>query len=120
MMSKFSVVMLAMCCSNVALHDAHAAEGSKRKPIAAWTCSDFLSVDDTFKPKVVYAASAASQGAKPTSTFIDIAGTEMVTPMIIDDCSKAPSSSFMEKVKADWSKVKADAKAGFRKLEKAF
>ena len=33
------------------------------KPVTQWTCADFLSVDDQFKPKVIYWAAAFAKGA---------------------------------------------------------
>jgi acid stress chaperone HdeA len=119
MMPRPSLIWLALTYGILVPRAVSAAEESKPKPVSDWTCLDFLAVDDKFKPKVVYAASVASQGTKPSSTFIDIAGTEMVTPMIIDDCTKQPTSSFLQQLKSDWSKVKADAKADGQKLRKA-
>lgn len=50
--------------------------------------------------------------------MIDIAGTEKVTPIVIDDCQKAPQASFWQKLKGAWAKVEADAKAEAKKIEK--
>ena len=33
-----------------------------KKPLAKMTCEDFIGIDDTFKPKVVYWAVAYGQG----------------------------------------------------------
>jgi len=89
-----------------------------KKPVAKWTCAEFLAVDDQFKPKVVYAATAYAKGGKPEASVIDIDGTEKVTPMIIDECNKAPQASFWQKLKGAWAKVEADAKAEMKKIEK--
>jgi acid stress chaperone HdeA len=97
---------------------AVAADESNKKPVTSWTCADFLAVDDQFRPKVVYVASAFTKGGKPEAAVIDIDGTEKVTPLVIDDCHKAPQSSFMQKLKGDWSKVKADAKVEAKKIDK--
>ena len=95
---------------------AVAAEDIK-KPITQWTCAEFLSIDEAFRPKVVYAATAYSKAHKPESV-IDINGTETVTPVIIDNCKKTPQSRFVRELKAAWNKVEADAKADMKKLEK--
>ena len=50
--------------------------------------------------------------------MIDIEGTEKVTPMIIDECTKAPQASFWQKLKAGWKKIEADARAEVKKIEK--
>ena len=85
------------------------------KPVAKWTCEEFLAFDDQYKPKVVYWASAWAEGGR---TIIDIAGTEKVTPMIIDDCRNAPQASFWQKLQGAWKKVEAQAKAEAKKVEK--
>jgi acid stress chaperone HdeA len=97
---------------------ASAVAADSKKPVAKWTCAEFIAVDDQFKPKVVYAATAYSKAGKPEAAVIDIEGTEKVTPMIIDDCNKAPQASFWQKLKGAWAKVEADAKADAKKIEK--
>jgi acid stress chaperone HdeA len=108
-----SLIVLAAGTSIAA---AVTADESKKKPVTSWTCADFLAVDDQFKAKVVYVASVFSKGARPTAAVIDIGGTEMVTPMIIDDCRGSPGSSFIQKLKAEWSKVEAEMKKIDKKL----
>ncbi|MBL8529328.1 MAG: acid-resistance protein [Burkholderiales bacterium] len=112
--------VLPLVISSVAA-SAFAADAKKpvaEKPIAQWTCAEFIGVDDQFKPKVVYAATAYAKGGKPEASVIDVEGTEKVTPMIIDECQKAPQASFWQKLKAAWAKVEADAKAEMKKIEK--
>ena len=105
-----SLIMLAVASSVVAAEN--------KKPVAKWACAEFLAVDDQFKPKVVYAATAYSKAGNPEGSVIDIDGTEKVIPMIIDECKKAPQASFWQKLKGDWAKVEADAKAEMKKVEK--
>jgi len=94
-----------------------AVAAENKKPVSQWTCTEFLAVDDQFKPKVVYAATAYAKGGKPEASVIDIEGTEKVTPMIIDECQKAPQASFWQKLKDSWAKVEADAKTEMKKIE---
>jgi acid stress chaperone HdeA len=77
-----------------------------------------LSVDEQFKPKVIYAATAFAKGGRPKDSVIDIEGTEKVAPTIIDDCRKAPQASFWQKLKGAWSRVDADTKVEIETLEK--
>ena len=95
-----------------------ATAAETKKPVGQWTCADFLAVEDQYKPKAVYWATAYAKGGKPEASVIDIEGTEKVTPMIIDECTKAPQASFWQKLKAEWKKVKAEAKAEAKKIEK--
>jgi acid stress chaperone HdeA len=86
------------------------AAGNNKKPVTQWTCADFLAVEDQFKPKVVYSATAYSKAGKPEAAVIDIEGTEKVTPMIISECQKAPRASFWDTLKAEWHKLEAKVK----------
>ena len=74
------------------------SEGAK-KPLGKMTCEDFLSFEESFKPKVVYWAVAHGQGGKPESAGVNVAGIEKMIPVLIDNCKKAPKESFWEKVK---------------------
>jgi acid stress chaperone HdeA len=76
-------------------------------------------MDDQFKPKAVYWATAYGKGGKPQSTTIDIDGTETVTPAIIDNCTKNPGASFWQTLKSEWKKVEATAKKDLKKVEKS-
>jgi acid stress chaperone HdeA len=102
----------------VAAAAASASAADTKKPVAKWTCAEFVGVDDQFKPKVVYWATAYAKGGKPEGSMIDIEGTEKVTPILIDECAKAPQASFWQKLKGAWAKVEADAKAEAKKIEK--
>ena len=66
----------------------------------------------------MYRATAYAKGGKPEASVTDIEGTEKVTPMIIDECTKAPQASFWQKLKAGWKKIEADARAEVKKIEK--
>jgi acid stress chaperone HdeA len=80
------------------------SEGAK-KPLGKMTCEDFLSFEDSFKPKVVYWAVAYGQGGKPESAGVNVAGIEKMVPVLIDGCKKAPKESFWEKVKGEVKKL---------------
>ena len=78
---------------------AFGQSASTKTPLAKMTCEDFIGIDDTFKPKVVYWAVAYGQGGKPESAGINVDGTEKMIPVLIEACKKAPKESFWEKVK---------------------
>jgi acid stress chaperone HdeA len=82
-----------------------AQSSGTNKPLGKMTCDDFLSFEDSFKPKVVYWAVAYGQGGKPESAGINVAGIEKMIPVLIDACKKAPKDSFWEKVKAEVKKI---------------
>jgi len=87
-----------------------AAASGNKKPVTQWTCSEFLAVDEQFRPKVVYAATAFSKAGKPAGEVVDIEGTEKVTPMVIAACQKTPQASFWETLKSEWQKLEAKLK----------
>jgi acid stress chaperone HdeA len=49
----------------VAAVAASASAADTKKPVSKWTCAEFIGVDDQFKPKVVYAATAYSKAVNP-------------------------------------------------------
>ena len=79
-----------------------------QKPITQWSCAEFLSVDDQFKPTVVQWATTYATGVQPEGTAIDIKGIEKVTPLIIGECTKAPQDVFWSRLKDEWKKVGAE------------
>jgi acid stress chaperone HdeA len=79
---------------------------SGKKPLAKMTCEDFLAVEDSVKPKVVYYAVAYAMGGKPEAAVIDVEGTEAITPVLIEGCKAKPQESFWQKVKAEVKKLK--------------
>jgi acid stress chaperone HdeA len=78
---------------------------SDAKPLGKMTCEDFLAVDDSVKPKVVYWAVAYAKGGKPEAAVLDVEGTEKITPLLIEECKAAPKESFWKKVKAEVKKL---------------
>ena len=75
------------------------------KPLAKMTCEDFIGLDETFQPKVVYWAAAYAKGDKPEAAVLDVDGIESAVPFIAQECQKAPKASFWEKVKAEIKKI---------------
>ena len=81
---------------------------SANKPLGKMSCEDFLALDETVKPKVVYFAVAYAKGGKPEAAVIDVEGTEKITPLLIEECKAAPKESFWQKVKAEVKKLKKE------------
>jgi acid stress chaperone HdeA len=79
---------------------------SGNKPLGKMTCQDFLAMDETVKPKVVYWAVAYAKGGKPEAAVLDVEGTDTITPLLIQDCTAKPRDSFWKKVKAEVKKLK--------------
>ncbi|ENA4072822.1 TPA: acid-activated periplasmic chaperone HdeA [Escherichia coli] len=101
----FGGLLLLPVVSNAA--DAQKAVDNK-KPVNAWTCEDFLAVDESFQPTVVGFADALNKKGKPEDAVLDIQGVATVTPAVIQACTQDKKASFKDKVKAEWDKIKKD------------
>ena len=95
------MVIVLMAGSTAAFAQSSAA----KKPLGKMTCDDFLVIEDTFKPKVVYWAAAYGKGGKPEAAVLDVEGTEKVVLAVVEVCKKAPKESFWQKVKAEFKKL---------------
>jgi len=84
---------------------AFAQSSGAKKPLGKMTCEEFLVLEDTFRPKVVYWAAAYGKGGKPEAAVLDVEGTEKVVPIIVEECKKAPKASFWQKLKAEVKKL---------------
>lgn len=96
---------------------ASAAVAGPKKPVAQWTCADFIAIDDQFKPKVVYWATGYAKGGKTEARELDIEGIEKLTPMIIAACEKEPRESFWKKLKGEWHKAGHETKSEMEKMK---
>jgi acid stress chaperone HdeA len=108
-----AAVGIAVCCI---AFSAQAAE--VKKPLAEWTCADFVGLDAQFQPKAVYWAAAYAKSGKPEAAVLDVEGIEKLTPAVVADCKQDPKASYWTTLKADWQKLDAAAKADAKKVEK--
>ena len=92
------------------------AAADTKKPVAKWTCADFLGMEDAVRPKRIYWATAQAKADKPEVATVNIEGTEKVIPIIVEDCKKAPQDSFWQKLEAGWKRVEADMTGLEKKL----
>ena len=79
---------------------AVAQSSGAKKPLGKITCEDFLVLEESVKPKVVYWAVAYNKGGAPEAAVLDVEATKTVIPIVIEVCKKAPKESFWQKVKA--------------------
>ncbi|SAL50750.1 putative acid stress chaperone HdeA precursor [Caballeronia udeis] len=88
-----TAVLAGLCVSPLAL-----AQAAKPVTPAKMSCSDFLAVDDAYKPALVYWVSGVDKlGVTETvTTVVDVA-----TPvaMIVGECKQAPQAPFASKVR---------------------
>ena len=77
------------------------------KPVKAreLSCQDFLSYDEVTRPQIVYWSQGLARKGKPEDAVIDIAQVNQLVPVIVEDCTREPQSSFWQRMKADIRKV---------------
>jgi hypothetical protein len=56
-------------------------------------------LDDVVKPKVVYWAEGFNKKGKAEDAVVDIAATDYLVPVLVDECQETPKASFWEKIK---------------------
>lgn len=85
-----------------------AAGSSGKKPVSEWTCEDFLAVDESFRPTAVGIGELVSRKGKVEDEVVDVDGIATVTPELVQICEHEKKASFIDKLKAEWAKVKKD------------
>jgi acid stress chaperone HdeA len=75
------------------------------------TCKDFLSFDQVQRPKVIYWAEGVKTKGKPEDAVIDIASTDQVIPIIVQQCKAEPRASLWVKMDESWHKFEAEVKS---------
>ncbi len=62
------------------------------------TCKDFVALDDTVKPKVVYWAEGLNKKGKPVDSVVDVDETDKLVPVLVTECKDAPDQPLMKKI----------------------
>ncbi len=101
MMNNIAVTLFGAVVAFAASSSAMAA--SKKtvdvsKP-AKITCEDFLTLDEVVKPKLVYWANGYNWWGSREDPYLDVEETDRLVPMVVQECVKAPTSTFVSKVK---------------------
>jgi len=102
---RFRRTVVSAVAAGLLFGVARVASADAQKPLGKMTCEDFVAVDETIKPKLVYFAVAYAKGGKPEAAVLDIDATDKITPMLIQECQAQPKASFWAKVKAEVKKI---------------
>jgi hypothetical protein len=70
-----------------------------KKP-ASMTCDEYVLLDDVVRPKVVYWAEGFNAKDQPDAAVVDIAATDNLVPVLVDECRQTPGLSFWQKLKS--------------------
>jgi acid stress chaperone HdeA len=90
---------------------AFAQSSPARKPGRQMTCGDFLLVDDTVKPEMVYWAATRDPRGGLVNTVIGVDATDRIVPRLVERCREAPNAPFWQTVKAETGKLREEATA---------
>ncbi|MGA7817845.1 HdeA/HdeB family chaperone [Caballeronia sp.] len=93
-----SMKVLAILACLVVAHTASAQE----KPLspAKMSCSDFVSVDEVYRPALVYWVAGVDRlGVKETDTVV-VDTAHPVGEAVVEECKKDPHAPFMSKVRS--------------------
>jgi acid stress chaperone HdeA len=69
------------------------------------TCEEFLSYDEVTRPQIVYWSEGLTGKGKPEDAVIDIDRINSLVPVVVEDCTKDPKSSYWQKIKRDIKKT---------------
>lgn len=86
------------------------------KPLADWTCADFVGTEDIVKPKIIYWAAGVAKAGEPKTATIDVVETDKIIPFISNDCQKDPQASFWQTLSTVWEKGEKTVESLEKKL----
>jgi hypothetical protein len=98
MKSTISIAVLSGVLLSAGMTSTVLAATPTHKP-AKMTCEQYVMLDDVVKPKVVYWAEGFNKKGKAQDAVVDIAATDKLVPILVDECQKTPKASFWEKIK---------------------
>lgn len=101
------LTLLVMAASVVFVTPARADKPVKAEPAKAakvatgtkaakMTCEDFIALDEVSKPKVVYWGEGFNRKGKAQDAVLDVERTDSLVPVLIEECKKAPTESFVK------------------------
>jgi hypothetical protein len=69
------------------------------------TCQEFLAYDEVTRPQIVYWSEGLNRKGKPKDAVIDIDRINNLVPVLVDDCTKEPQSSYWQKMKREMKRI---------------
>jgi hypothetical protein len=90
----------ALLSTVVQLHASPAAKmvATAPKP-KTMKCDEFIALEDTVKPKLVYWAEGFDKDGGATNAVVDIDETDRVVPVLVKECKEEPKLTLWQKIK---------------------
>ena len=81
------------------------AKPAKAIKPAELTCEEFLSYDEVTRPQIVYWSEGLNGKGKPEDAVIDVERTNRLVPVLVEDCTREPKSSYWQKMKQEFKRI---------------
>ncbi|MEJ2894536.1 acid-activated periplasmic chaperone HdeA [Bordetella avium] len=69
---------------------AGVAHADTKKPVQLWLCSDYLEVNETYRPTALGFAEAVNKKGKVEDAVVDLEGIEKIKPSLLTYCKENP------------------------------
>jgi hypothetical protein len=90
----------AMLSTMVQLHASPAAKRVATAPKPkTMKCDEFIALEDTVKPKLVYWSEGFDKDGGATDAVVDIDETDRVVPVLVKECKEEPKLTLWQKMK---------------------
>ncbi|MFJ3368228.1 acid-activated periplasmic chaperone HdeA [Pseudomonas sp. NPDC086251] len=76
------------------------AAKAPKTPVDKWTCSDFLEMDEEYRPSAVFFVEGFTKSGIPVDAVMDVDGTLTTTPRVVQACTENPQASFVNTIKS--------------------
>ncbi len=83
--ARYASLLALALTAGLPLTQAYAADAAKPTPVVKTTCSDYLALDETIKPKFIYYAVGHSKKGRQEAV-LDIVGTDKIQPELDEFC----------------------------------
>jgi len=81
------------------------SKGPKTVKPTSLSCEEFLEYDDVSRPQIVYWSEGFSRKDLPHDAVFDFERTNTLVPILIEDCTRDPKTSYWKKFKAEVKKI---------------
>jgi len=98
MKSAITIAVLGGVMLSAGITSTVLAATPTHKPVKM-TCEEYVMLDDVAKPKMVYWAEGFNQKGKAEDAVVDIAATDELVPVLVDECKETPKASFWDKIR---------------------
>ncbi|OZI70905.1 acid-activated periplasmic chaperone HdeA [Bordetella genomosp. 12] len=85
---------------------AGVAHADTKKAVPLWLCSDYLAVDESYRPTVLGFAEALNRKGKPDAEVLDVEGITKVKPELLTYCKENPKIALRDALVQSWGKIK--------------